>query len=62
MNRIYTDRFLAEARLEDGRTLTTTGTLMECAYWADNILRAEEFKEIDITVIRKDKDHETDKK
>jgi len=42
------EMFHGEAKLEDGRTLTADGTLMQCANWADNVVRAEGACEIEI--------------
>ncbi len=37
----------------DGTTRIISGTLMECAEWADNVMRENEIKEIVIKVVPK---------
>lgn len=37
----------------DGTTRITSGTLMECAKWADDVRRENEIKEIVIKVVPK---------
>lgn len=43
-----TYQFTATAHLPDGKTLSTSGTIMECAEWADNIIQTEHVYEIEI--------------
>lgn len=41
------------AVMADGTTQIISGTLMECAEWADNVRRENEIKEIVIKVVPK---------
>ena len=41
------------AVMNDGTTKITSGTLMECAKWADDIMRESDIKEIVIKVVPK---------
>jgi len=41
------------AVMADGTTRITSGTLTECAEWADNVMRENEIKEIVIKVVPK---------
>lgn len=39
MKKIVLDRYTAVMKTEDGRELTIHGTIMQCANWADNMIR-----------------------
>jgi len=43
--------YTGQARLEDGRVIEMTGTIMECANWCDNVIR-ENDGEITIDIRR----------
>ena len=38
----------AVARMKDGREIMMTGTMAECSNWADNVIRAGGYEEINI--------------
>ena len=46
------DQFSAVAWVDGKRELKTSGTLMECANWADNVIRSNGICRIDINIIR----------
>lgn len=46
------DLFRGTAKLPNGTELTIQGTIMECANWADNVIRSEGICSIDIRIIR----------
>ena len=47
--------FAGFAVMTDGSTQIKSGTLKECAEWADEILKSEDIKEIDIRKVEKQK-------
>jgi hypothetical protein len=48
------DQFTGRAQLPDGTELTMQGTIMECANWADNVIRANGICNIDIRIIKQE--------
>ena len=48
------DLFRGTAKLPDGTELTMQGTIMECANWADNVIRAHGICNIDIRIIKQE--------
>lgn len=48
------DLFRGTAKLPNGMELTVQGTIMECANWADNVIRSEGICMIDIRIIKQE--------
>ena len=48
------DQFTGRAQLPDGTELSMQGTIMECANWADNVIRANGICNIDIRIIKQE--------
>ena len=48
------DQFTGRAQLPDGTELKMQGTIMECANWADNVIRANGICNIDIRIIKQE--------
>lgn len=46
-------QYVGIAVMKDGRRIEITGTIMECANWADSVVRVE--GECEISIIERDK-------
>ena len=43
--------YRSTARFEDGREITVTGTILECAAWSENVIRCHQGP-IEIQIVR----------